>query len=95
MYCTVAEKFAQLKGGKEKDSKEPKEKKGGKAAGGGDKKKEKAAAEESKKETKEEPPEEMDETEAILAAESKGTDPFAQFPKGYLIKFLGFLPYCS
>lgn len=74
-HCFVlpAKKFAEMQPKKETP---PKKEKGGKEAGKPQEKKEK-----KKEEKKPDPEEEMDDCDAVLAAEPKAKDPFAHLPK--------------
>lgn len=78
-HCFVlpAKKFAEMQPKKETPSKKEK---GGKEAGKPQEKKEKKK-EEKKEEKKPDPEEEMDDCDAVLAAEPKAKDPFAHLPK--------------
>lgn len=77
IFCSVppAKKFAELQPKKETP---PKKEKGGKEAA---KPQEKKKKEDKKEEKKPAPEEEMDDCDAVLAAEPKAKDPFAHLPK--------------
>ncbi|XP_063352700.1 elongation factor 1-gamma [Pelmatolapia mariae] len=76
-----AKKFAEMQPKKETPSKKEK---GGKEAGKPQEKKEKKK-EEKKEEKKPDPEEEMDDCDAVLAAEPKAKDPFAHLPKSAFV----------
>ncbi|XP_030581762.1 LOW QUALITY PROTEIN: elongation factor 1-gamma [Archocentrus centrarchus] len=76
-----AKKFAEMQPKKETPSKKEK---GGKEAGKPQEKKEKKK-EEKKEEKKPDPEEEMDDCDAVLAAEPKAKDPFAHLPKSTFV----------
>lgn len=75
LFCSLppAKKFAEMQPKKENA---PKKEKGGKEAAKPQEKKEK-----KKEEKKPAPEEEMDDCDAVLAAEPKAKDPFAHLPK--------------